>query len=76
VILRLLLVLALLGCQNEDELDSINVVKKAIYVQDARTNLCFAVWDPMMNSMAVTAVPCTPEVLRLVEDGEHRLRRE
>ena len=44
-------------------------VAEAVYVQDARTGACFAVWlSDYSAASVITAVDCTPAVLQAVAE--------
>jgi hypothetical protein len=66
--MRVIALLLVLGCSSRADY----IGGGGEYTRDDRTGLCFAFWISGTSSgvrETVTNVPCSPEVLKLVEEG-------
>jgi hypothetical protein len=61
----LAVVLLTLACDSTGER-----IDRMKYFKDSKTDLCFAAQSLGFNNGVMTNVPCTPEVERLIKDGE------
>ncbi len=70
-----ILILALIllaACQHETKVSvSRDTTNSIVYMKDSRTGLCFATMGSMSYggyvSISIANVPCSPEVMRLVQ---------
>jgi hypothetical protein len=59
----LVCLLGLLACET-----TADKVSEITYIRDPRTNLCFATWNWGAQIGSFTAVPCSPEVSKLITE--------